>query len=126
MKLLGYRVTLDIMLDPSEGRSEPTDWDWEGLLALGERDRVHLVECQVLSLVGKGFADTGWALFDYDGTGLKQIQRVDDTDLFDTDEEAVEYVMEMAASGSQKHLDALAEHRRDELAILRLQLGLPR
>lgn len=126
MKLLGYRVTLDIMLDPSEGRSEPTDWDWADLLNLGERDRTHLVECQALSLIGQDFVDTGWALFDYDDTGLKQIQRIDDTDLFDTDAEAIDYVMEMAANGSQKHLDALAEHRRDEVAILRLRLGLPR
>ncbi len=61
--------------------------------------------------------DTGWALFDYDRTGLMQIQRDDEADIFASDAEAVDYVKRRALGNSLKHAEALVAHLRDAVAI---------
>jgi hypothetical protein len=38
----------------------------------------------------------GWDLFDYDGTGLRQIQRDDGADLFESDDAAISHVISRA------------------------------
>jgi len=41
----------------------------------------------------------GWDLFDYDTRGLWQLQRHDEAGVFETDDEAIEFVREMADRG---------------------------
>lgn len=71
----------------------------------------------VLNAVMNEFLDTGWALFDFDGTGLQQIQRDDEADIFHSDSEALAYVAKRAAERSGKHEQALIAHMRDAVAI---------
>lgn len=68
-------------------------------------------------------ADTGaegWALFDFDGTGLMQIQRVDEDDVFPDDAAALRFVSFRAQAGSPAHAAALAQHERDTAGIAAL------
>jgi hypothetical protein len=43
----------------------------------------------------------GWGIFDVDGRGILQIQRLDSVGMFASDEEAVAYVREQATKGSK-------------------------
>lgn len=61
--------------------------------------------------------DNGWALFDYDSSGLLQIQRIDELDLFESDAEAIAYVVKRAEEGSERHINAIKQHERDAAAI---------
>lgn len=71
----------------------------------------------VFQAIMNEFLDTGWALFDFDGTGLQQIQRDDEADIFHSDAEALTYVAKRAAERSGKHEQALTAHMRDAVAI---------
>ena len=71
----------------------------------------------VTNAVMDDFLDTGWALYDYDSTGLKQIQRHDEAEIFASDADALAYVAKRAAARSQKHESALIAHMRDAVAI---------
>lgn len=62
-------------------------------------------------------AAEGWDLFDYNGSGLMEIERDDEANIFADDASAVAYVETRAAEGSQRHIDALAQHRADEAKI---------
>jgi hypothetical protein len=53
----------------------------------------------------------GWDVFDVDGTGYFEIQKVDEVELFDSDEEAINFVrMQAAASASAFYRAALTIH----------------
>lgn len=59
----------------------------------------------------------GWALFDYDCTGLLQIQRIDERVRFDSDEAAIDHVKRCANDNLATHKLALALHQHFESAI---------
>ena len=53
----------------------------------------------------------GWDIFDVNGSGYLEIQRVDELDVFDSDEEAVRFVRHNANAGSdERYLIALTIH----------------
>lgn len=69
-----------------------------------------------------GFADIvppavalaeGWDLFDVDSKGIFQIQRDDDSAIFQSDIAAVDFVRKKASEGSEVHMRALAAHLVD-------------
>lgn len=67
---------------------------------------------------GQAFAE-GWSIFDCDGSanGRWQLQKVDESDEFDSDLAAWQHVVKQARSGSQYHinaLDFLLKHNRLE------------
>jgi hypothetical protein len=66
------------------------------------------------------FKDTGWAVFDFDGNGLMQVQRDDESGIFESDEDALNFVQTMAKSNSVRHTEALSVHYRDQAAIAAL------
>jgi hypothetical protein len=43
----------------------------------------------------------GWNLFDYDNRGLLQIQRSDEAEIFNTDQEAVDFITAEAGNGNE-------------------------
>jgi hypothetical protein len=49
----------------------------------------------------------GWNLFDYDSRGLLQIQRSDEAEIFNTDQEAVDFIKGLASNGDVTALLAL-------------------
>lgn len=55
--------------------------------------------------------EDGWALFECWGSdnGTPQLQRVDELAIFETDKEALIYVINKADEGSEKHKKALME-----------------
>jgi len=55
----------------------------------------------------------GWDVFDYDGTGLLEICKLDESDRFKTDGEALRFVIEQASRGSITAKIALRDHVRD-------------
>jgi hypothetical protein len=59
----------------------------------------------------------GWALFDWDGTGLMQIQRIDQDGAFASDDEAIAFVRQQAEAGSASHATALIAHDSNRVAI---------
>jgi hypothetical protein len=75
----------------------------------------------VVAHLMEGFMDTGWGLFGYDSSDLRQIQRVDEAGIFASDEDALEYVTERTKAGSAKHAQALETHLRNATAIPQLQ-----
>lgn len=77
----------------------------------------------VFQAIMNEFLDTGWALFDFDGTGLQEVQRDDEADIFASDADALAYVAKRAAAGSQKHEQALIVHMRDAVAISEVNLA---
>jgi hypothetical protein len=64
---------------------------------------------------GKG----GWEVIDWGGYGLLHIERDDDADIWDTDEQAVEFVRQLARRGEPDAIDALAIHEKNEGEIER-------
>ncbi|MEY2153069.1 hypothetical protein AB7849_19345 [Rhodanobacter sp. 115] len=60
----------------------------------------------------------GWDLWDVDGTGMLEIQRVDEANVFATDQEAVLCVRLKAALGSVRHRQAAAIHDKHRDALL--------
>ena len=59
----------------------------------------------------------GWTLFDVDSTGLLEIQRDDEAEMFAGDDEAVEFVRRRAGR-SPYHRKAIVIHDRDAQALL--------
>ena len=55
----------------------------------------------------------GWDVFDYDGTGLLEINKLDESDRFDDDDAALRHVIEQASRGSIIARIALRDHVRD-------------
>jgi hypothetical protein len=45
----------------------------------------------------------GWDVFDVDGRGYFEIQKVDDLNVFESDEDAVEHVRRKAATSSEEY-----------------------
>lgn len=52
----------------------------------------------------------GWGIFDVDGSGLLEIERDDEADVFACDEDAVAFVREKAEAGSGVHIAAIRAH----------------
>jgi hypothetical protein len=52
--------------------------------------------------------DEGWALFDSDG--CLDLQRIDEDEIFDNDQDAIDYVRNEAEAGSEYHKRALQLH----------------
>lgn len=61
----------------------------------------------------------GWDLFDVDGTGLLEIERVDEHERFTWDDEAVDYVRRRAMGRRPLHRKALRIHRHFQRAVAR-------
>lgn len=59
----------------------------------------------------------GWALVNYDSTGLLQIQRLDEANVFNSDEAAIAHVARLAMAGSILHQEAMSLHNRDARPI---------
>lgn len=59
----------------------------------------------------------GWGLFDVDASGLLEIQRLDEAEVFGSDEEAVGFVRALASAGSAMHVAALAQHDQHREAL---------
>ena len=55
----------------------------------------------------------GWGVFDYDGTGLLEICKLDEADDFGDDDGALRHVIERASLGQVTARKALALHVRD-------------
>jgi hypothetical protein len=53
--------------------------------------------------------DSAWAIIDVDDSGLLQIQKDDEQDLFASDYEAVGYVIHRAREGDPRSIAALIE-----------------
>lgn len=56
----------------------------------------------------QAFAE-GWGLFDFDGTGVFHLERLDESRAFESDE-AKQYVAKLAQWGSEYHQQALKLH----------------
>ncbi|MBI6883053.1 hypothetical protein [Pseudomonas putida] len=67
--------------------------------------------------------DEGWALFDVDGSGLMEIQRDDELDVFETDDDAIAHVLARSEQGSLSHRRALALHMLDAPLIVEIRTG---
>ncbi len=52
----------------------------------------------------------GWGLFDYDGSGLLQLQKLDEADNFECDEDAINHVKTLAAQGNETARLAIELH----------------
>jgi hypothetical protein len=74
-------------------------------------DLIELAEDALLRFYGDANHE-GWSLFDVNSTGLLEIQRDDEADLFESDEAAVNFVRRRANEGSMPHYLALRTHLR--------------
>lgn len=64
----------------------------------------------------------GWVLIDVDGSGLCEIEKDDnDSDIFDTDAEALAYVRTQAEAGNVECALAIARHEHDAGALVELR-----
>ncbi len=57
----------------------------------------------------------GWDIFDVDSSGYLEIQRLDEVEIFDSDEEARTWVKNQAACDSDYHRDAIEQIRLNRL-----------
>jgi hypothetical protein len=64
---------------------------------------------RVVNRLFDAMLDSGWAVFNTDLNGKKQIQRVDAIGAFENDDDALAFVKAKAISNSIRHKEALAE-----------------
>jgi len=63
----------------------------------------------------------GWDAFDYDGTGLIEINKLDESDRFADDDAALRFVIVQASKGNITARIALRDHIRDAWELTKLR-----